>query len=267
MSFQPIIPTGGLVGWAFLNRTLERQTAAFDASAEVVRDVDYFAEKIGGITTAEDLVSDRRLLSVALGAFGLSEDIDNKYFVKKVLQDGSIAGDALANRLADDRYLSMTKAFGFGDFATPRTKLSYFADEIVSLYRERSFEAAVGEQDETLRFALNAKRELSEMASESSSDDTKWFRIMGNAPLREVFETALGLPDSFASLDLDQQLGVFREKAQAQLGDGEISQFSDPENIDKLVQRYLVRAQMEEFQATTAGSVALTLLQSAVLPR
>lgn len=262
MSFQPIIPTGGLVGWAFLNRTLERQTAAFDASADITRDVDYFAEKIPRIDTAEQLVSDRRLLSVALGAFGLSDDIDNKYFVKKVLEDGSLASDALANRLADDRYLSMTKAFGFGDYDVPRTKLSTFSDEIVSLYRERSFEVAVGEQNESLRFALNAQRELAEIASEGSSDDTKWYRIMGNEPLRVVFETALGLPSSFASLDLDQQLSGFREKSRNQLGDGEISQFSDPEQIDQLVQRYLVRNQLAEIQTTSAGSIALTLLQS-----
>ncbi len=262
MSYQPIIPTGGLVGWAFLNRTLERQTAAFDASADVTRGVDYFAEKIGGIETAEQLVSDRRLLSVALGAFGLSDDIDNKYFVRKVLEDGSLASDALANRLADDRYLSMTKAFGFGDYDVPRTKLSTFSDEIVSLYRERSFEVAVGEQNESLRFALNAQRELAEIAEDGSSDDTKWYRIMGNEPLREVFETALGLPDSFAALDLDLQLSGFREKSRAQLGGGEISQFSDPEQIDKLVQRYLVRAQLAEIQTTSAGSIALTLLQS-----
>lgn len=261
MGFQPVIPLSGLVGWKFLERTLERQTNAFDASPDIRRDTDYFAEKIGEIDTAEQLVSDRRLLRVALGAFGLQDDIDNKYFIRRMLEDGTLKGDALANRMADDRYKNLSKAFGFGDFNTPRTKLSDFASEIVSAYRERSFEVAVGAQDDNLRLALNASRELGDIAGDSGAADTKWFRIMGNAPLRAVFETALGLPKGFGQLDLDQQLTVFRDKAARQLGDGEIDQFTDPEKVEKLVQRFLVRAQVSEVQTVSNGAIALTLLQ------
>lgn len=263
MAFRPVLPFGGLVGWNFLNRTLDRQTAAFVASAEVQSDTAYFAEKIGGIETADQLVSDRRLLGVALGAFGLQDDIDNRYFVKRMLEDGTLKADALANRMADDRYKQLSKAFGFGDFGVPRTRLSYFADEIIGLYEQRSFEVAVGEQDESLRLALNAKRELAAIAGEAGSDDTRWFRVMGNAPLRQVFETAFGLPAGFGQLDLDQQLGVFREKAERQLGHGEISQFGDVAAVEKLVQRYLVRAQSADIQATQTAAIALALLQSA----
>lgn len=263
MAFQPVIPMGGLVGWSFLNRTLERQSAAFEASSEVKRDTTYFAEKIGEIDTAEELVSDRRLLGVALGAFGLQDDVDNRFFVRKMLEEGTISPDSFANRMADERYKAFSKTFGFGDFSTPRTKLSYFADEIIGLYEQRSFEVAVGQQDENLRLALNATRELAELAADGDTDDTMWFRVMGNKPLRQVFETAFGLPAGFGQLDLDQQLETFRDKAERQLGDGEISQFADEAAVENLVQRFLVRAQLAETQGTVEGSIALTLLQSA----
>ena len=265
MAFQPVIPFGGLVGWAFLNRTLDRQTAAFDASADIARDTDYFAARIGDIDTAEQLVNDRRLLGVALGAFGLQDDIGNRYFVRRMLEDGTIKADALANRMADDRYKQLSKAFGFGDFSVPRTKLSYFADEIVAQYRERAFEVAVGEQDDNLRLALNAARELPAIAAANGSDDTKWFRIMGNAPLRQLVETAFGLPKSFGQIDLDQQLSVLRDKAERQLGEGEISQFSDPDAVEKLIRRFLARAQAAEVQTASDGAIALTLLQNAAV--
>lgn len=266
MAFQPVIPFGGLVGWAFLNRTLENQAAAFDNSGEIKRDTDYFLANIGKIDTAEQLVNHRRLLSVALGAFGLQEDIDNKYFVRRILEDGTINADALANRMSDDRYLQFSKAFGFGDFGTPRTKLSTFANEILAQYQERSFEVAVGAQNDDLRLALNTKRELADIAAEDSSDDTKWFRIMGNSPLRQVFETALGLPDSFAQIDLNQQLDVFRDKAEQQLGISDLSQFNDPDRVENLIQRFLARAQIAETATASNGAVALTLLQSAAIP-
>lgn len=263
MAYQPVIPASGLVGWAFLKRTLPAQSAAFESAREIRRDTDYFAAKIGAIDTAEQLVSDRRLLGVALGAFGLQDDINNRFFVRKMLEEGTLKADAFANRMADERYKAFSKAFGFGDFDVPRTKLSYFADEIITLYEQRSFEVAVGRQDENLRLALNARRELAAIAASSGSDKTKWFRVMGNAPLRKVFETAFGLPSGFGQLDLDQQVGVFRDKAARQMGQSEIGQFSDPAAVEKLVQRFLVRAEAAQSARVSAGTIALTLLQSA----
>ena len=263
MSFAPVIPFGGYAGWKFLARTGAAQKEAFLASPALQRDEAYFREKIGSIRTAEDLVADRRLLSVALGAFGLGEDIGNKYFIRKVLEDGTLNADALANKLADKRYLEFSGAFGFGDFAVPRTQLSDFADRILAAYETRSFEAAVGETNDEMRLAMNAERELGTLAARSISGDAKWFTIMGSAPLREVFQTAFGLPSSFASIDLDQQLLVMKDRAERFLGSADIGQFSDPGKIEDLVRLYLLREETDAAIGYTAQSAALTLLQSA----
>ena len=262
MSFQPVIPSGGLVGWRFLERTMPTQLATFSKGVQIVRDTDYFAANIGKIDTAEDLVSDRRLLRVALGAFGLQDDIDNRFFIRKVLEDGTLDPDALSNRLADDRYKSLSKAFGFGDFPVPNTKLSDFGARVVAQYRAQSFELAVGAQDNSMRLALNAQRQLPEIAGEQSSESTKWFRVMGTAPLREVFETALGLPKGFGQIDLDQQLAVFRDKARRQLGIESFADLADPAIREKLIQRFLLRAQVAESTALGSSTVALNLLQA-----
>lgn len=264
MSFTPVVPVGGYAGWTFLARTREAQKQAFVASASQQRDEAYFRAKIGGISTAEELVADRRLLSVALGAFGLEADIDSKYFIRKVLEDGTLDPDALANKLADKRYLEFSKAFGFGDYATPRTKLSDFADAILEGYKTRSFEAAVGDQSDEMRLALNAQRELATLAGRSLTDDARWFSVMGSAPLREVFQTALGLPSAFAAIDLDQQLATFRDRAESVLGASEISMFGDPGKIEELIRVFLVRAEAQSSATVySAQSTALTLLQSA----
>jgi hypothetical protein len=264
MSYTPAIPLGGYAGWAFLTRTRAAQMEAFVASPTLQRDEAYFRDRIGGISTAEDLVADRRLLSVALGAFGLESDIANKYFIRKVLEDGTLDPDALANKLADKRYLEFSKAFGFGDYTTPRTKLSDFADTILEGYRTRSFEAAVGEQSDQMRLALNAQRELATLAGRSLTDDARWFSVMGSAPLREVFQTALGLPSAFAAIDLDQQLATFRDRAESVLGSSEISMFSDPGKIEELIRVFVVRAEAQSNSTVySAQSTALTLLQSA----
>lgn len=263
MAFQPVIPSNGLVGWRFLEQTRPAQEAAFRASPAIQRDTEYFKERIGRVDTAAELVSDRRLLTVALGAFGLQDDMNNRYFVQRMLEDGTIKPDALANRMADDRYKSFSRAFGFGDFAVPRNKLSDFADEIVNRYLSKSFQVAVGDQQEDMRLALNAQSELPRIAGESGTNDTKWFRVMGNAPLRKVFEVALGLPGSFGQIDLDKQLEILRDKSERQFGTGEIDEIANPKLLDRVIQRFLVRSQLDTGPTTIAGSVALTLLQSA----
>ena len=265
MSFVPAIPLSGYAGWTFLNRTMSAQTNALTSTAQFKRDEDYFRANIGKINTAEDLVKDRRLLSVALTAFGLENDINNKFFIQKVLQDGTLKPDALANRLADKQYQKLSNAFGFGNFKTPRSKLSDFADKILSQYRARQFENAVGTQNNDYRLALNLQRELPEIAAKKSgSDDAKWFTVMGNTPLRKVFQTALGLPASTATLDLDQQLSIFKSRAKSQFGSETISQFADPAVMDKLLKSFLLRSEMEGIASSGNRSSALSLMQQIV---
>ncbi|MGB4827884.1 MAG: DUF1217 domain-containing protein [Paracoccaceae bacterium] len=262
MTFQPVIPFGGFAGWAFLKRTMTTQQAALQASSTNQRDEAYFREKIGKIETADDLVSDRRLLRVALTAYGLEGDINNKAFIRKVLEDGTLKEGALSGRLANKQYEKFSAAFGFGDFSVPRSQLSDFADKTLALYQARQFESAVGEQNNGFRLALNTERELGSLAAKSGSEDTKWFTVMGNAPLRQTFQTALGLPSSFASIDLDQQLSVLKSRAESLFGDDSISQFTDPDKMTKLVRTYLARSEISNIASPTASaSVALQLLR------
>jgi hypothetical protein len=265
MSFVPAIPFNGYAGWTFLNRTMASQTATMNATSQNKRDEDYFRANIGKIDTAEQLVNDRRLLKVALGAFGLDNDINNKFFIQKVLSDGTLKTDALSNRLADKQYQKLSSAFGFGDFSVPRNKISDFADKIITQYRTRQFELAVGTQNGDFRVALNLQRELPELAAKTnSSENAKWFTIMGNKPLRTAFQTALGLPTSTATLDLDLQLSVFKSRAKAQFGSDTVSQFADPATMDKLTKRFLLRSEMDAFSASGSGNTAVTLMQQAI---
>lgn len=263
MTFAPVVPFGGYAGWTFLARTRDAQMRAFVAGPALRRDEAYFREKIGSVRTAEALVADRRLLSVALGAFGLSGDVGNKYFIRKVLENGTLDPGALANKLADKRYLEFSRAFGFGDFATPRTQLSDFADGILAAYETRRFEEAVGDANDQMRLAMNAERELGKLAARTISADAKWFTVMGSPPLRQVFQTALGLPAAFASIDLDQQLSVMKDRAERFLGSDDVAQFADPGQIERLVRLFLLRTETQGNSGYPSQAGALVLLQSA----
>lgn len=431
--FTPIIPSSGLTGWRFLQRTYDSQLENFSNSSQITRSADYFRENIGNVKTAEDLTSDRRLLEVALGAFGIQDDIDNRFFIQKILEEGTTADDSLANRFSDNRYQDFSKAFGLGPGEDRQIGTQGFAEDILSKFQANSFEVSAGEQDDSMRIALYAQRVLGDMASppqkseerlaaeaiaeavsefassveeeteyferniasvESADDllddprllkialgafgleedyeaitsfeptaetpvsverekikqvleegsisvvaraneldnpayaelsrafgfgiaeelrandfgfasvivdlyieenfeipdgvsydkpvivtngsfeleafrtddisnDAKWFTIMGEPPLRSLFETALNLPSEFGQIDIEQQLSVFKERAQSVFGSDQVNQFSDPETLDKLITQYVVRAQLASFNSgASSASIALTLLQS-----
>lgn len=262
MTFQPVVPFGGFAGWQFLQRTMEAQRDAFDASPVRQRDVDYFRENIGSVGSAEELVSDRRLLTVALGAFGLDDDINNRFFIRTVLEEGTASREALANRLSDTRYRTFSAAFGFGQGSLPSTLRTGFGDEIASAFLARQFEVGVGETNQTLRLALTLERELPEIADRSLANDTKWLTIMGNPPLRSIFETALGLPQSFGALDIDRQLEDLKSRSARAFGTSDVSALSQGEESEDLMRTFLARAQLQESGATafTPASAALTLL-------
>ena len=225
-------------------------------SPELQRDADYFRAKIGKIDTADQLVADRRLLRISLEAYGLEADLDSRAFIKKVLADGTLKTGALAMKLADPRYKALTEAFGFGDFPVPNTKLSDFSDKLLARWQERRFETAVGQQNGDLRLALNARREIGLLAASTSTDTTKWLKLIGTPPLRTVMQKALGLPDSFAALDIDKQVTMLRDRASRTFGGSEISQFTNPDKVEDLIRRFLIRSDL----ATQPASGALTIL-------
>ena len=260
MTFQPVIPLTGYTGWRFLTRTLDQQQQAYTQSAPVARATTYFRENIAKARTVDDLMADRRLLEVALGAFGLSGDINNTAFIRKVLSEGTLNEDAFANRLADKRYAALARTFGFGDLGA-RTGLPRFPDQIIARFETQRFQEAVGQQNGDMRLALGLSQGLTEVLDSSSSDTARWFAMMGNAPLRKVFETAFGLPSSFGRIDLDQQLEGFRSRAQSLFGTDKLADFTDPAIQEKMIRLFLVRSELQTTSATSSASIVLSLLR------
>lgn len=262
MSFQPLLPLGGYAGWRFLSSSLDAQVARHAKDPAQARDIAYFRDTIATVTTAADLVSDFRLLRVALGAFGLQDDLPNRAFIRKVLEEPVSDDGALVNRLADKRYRAFSEAFGFDGPLPPRTALPSFAGSILARHERQSFELAVGEQSEDMRLALTAQRELPELAARGLSDTTGWLSVLGNAPLRKVFETAFGLPAAVGTLDLDRQVKAFRQGAERVLGTPDFAAFSDPDHVEGLIRSFTFRAEAAAGPSPlTPGYAALTLLR------
>jgi hypothetical protein len=262
VTFAPVVPFGGVGGWNFLERTRARQEEAFQSSPALSRRTADFAERIGQARSAEQLVGDRRLLEVALGAFGLEGDIQNRFFIRKVLEEGTTSRTALANRLTDKRYLALAETFAYGDRPGGNVGRAGFAAEVIARYRERQFEAAVGQGNPDMRLVLGMRREIGEIADRRLSNDGMWFTAMASPPVRAVFERALRLPAQVGALDIDRQLALFKERAAARLGTSEFSQFATEQGQERLRRAFLTAPGAPGLAVGLRGAGALALLSA-----
>ncbi|EIE51598.1 hypothetical protein C357_08061 [Citreicella sp. 357] len=392
-----MIAGAGLVGWQMLQSTMQSQRSSFDQSAEIARETTYFKEKIGTISSAEELVDDRRLLSVALAAFGMSDEIDSKYLIQRIIEEGADDNNSIANKLGDSRYITLAQAFdfqeimnykteeaGFGDpifaayeermmveleetLASPEyandpvssalfrlqvesniseqrdhfltniasvksvedlldnydlksvvlkafdledransttllkrvlsenptktgalstvlgdpnmvalaetfafydvetktvLETENFAENIVNEYKWQQFKSAVDEVDSSIGAALQFQKSIPDLSSSGISENAKWYSVLGSTVMREVFETALGLPSGFSQIDIDKQLEIIKEKADQRFG---ISTFSDLENensMNKIIHGYLLQDQLAQGSAFGSQHIAMTLLST-----
>ena len=89
----------------------------------VKRDSDYFLKTIGNIKSIDAFLVNDRVYRYAMKAFGLSDMIYAKAFVRKVLTDGIDSNRSFANQLADPRFRDLAATFNFKSFGTATTSL------------------------------------------------------------------------------------------------------------------------------------------------
>lgn len=265
MSFQPIVPMGGLAGLRLVDRTYERQFEIFSRDPELDRNIAAFRERSAGLTDAASFVRDTEVLRVALGAYGLDDELPKRAFIRKVLEEGTLDPRSFANRLVDPAWRKLAGALGFGDLG-PRLNTEAARERMVEAYRVRQFERAVGESDVNIRLALNFRREIATIATDPRADRVGWLRILGSEPLRTVVAGALNLPDQVAGLDLDAQRAALEDRAARILGSRSPAIFRDGEIVEEVLQRFLLRASLGDGPTrTTPGSTALDLLNASGL--
>lgn len=260
MPYSPVIAGTGLNAWRFLKASEETQTAIFDRSPDIERDIEYFTENISEVSNLDDLMSDRRLLKVALGAFSLGDEINKGAFVRKVLEDGTETTSAFAVRLNNPDYLELAKTFAVGDDGSVSVSSSQIAD-MVDKYKTKEYEVAVGNVDNNMRLALNFERSIAELASAELSEDAGWFKAMASVPIRTVLEGAFNLPTGFSQLDIDRQKEILSDKSNALFGGKTVDIFKDPEVIDQTIRRFLLTEQLNSGpSSSTPGFAAISIL-------
>jgi len=189
----------------------------------VSRDVEYYLENIGNVDTIEDLTSDYRLFSFAMKAHGLSDMTYAKAFMEKVLEEGIDDDNAFANTLSDKRYAEFAKTFNFKSFGEATTSFTKTQQGVVDKYLRQTLEEQAGDENQGVRLALYFERKADTIEN--------FYQILADPALSQVVRTTLGLPESFATVDIDKQVELISDRI-------DLETLADPDKLDKLLERF-----------------------------
>jgi Protein of unknown function (DUF1217) len=207
---------------AFLavSRNLSRYQAMTAAEPAVKTATAYYEANIGSVKSIGDLVGNYRLLSYALNAYGLGDQIDAKGLITKVLEGGVSNPRSLAHTLPNSQWKAFAAAFNFVDSgATPPSSASTVATT-TSDYVEQQLESDQGDQDVGAQLALYFQRVAPTVTSEIG--------ILADPNLLQVAATNMGLPPAAAA---DLQPKTLSELMS-------LSDLKDPAKLAQLTERF-----------------------------
>ena len=175
-----------------IEKNLAHYQKMIASQSSVKNATTYYSDNIGKVTSVKGLVNNYRLLSYALTAYGLGDQVNNKALVTKVLQEGTTSAKALANTLSNPNWKTFAEAFSYltdGESASSSQISTTESD-----YVEQKLETQEGKQDVGVQLALYFKRVAPTVSSSMN--------ILGDENLLEVFQTIFGIKlNSGASVD------------------------------------------------------------------
>jgi hypothetical protein len=243
------------------NRNTIRNEAEAEAAASapraraktpplIQRDIDYFRENIGKVSSPEELLEDERLYRFALSAFDLESQIPSRALVKKVLEEGVRDDDALANQLVDQKWKTFARAFAFAEVGDRNVRNGSFVDGVVERYTRVKLESDAGEDNLGVRLAAYFDRK--------AQNFTSWFSVLADKALREVVFTAFDLPNEMQQTNPDKLVSIFESRM-------DIEDLSDPEKRAKFIERFTLMYDIRNGGPGGAGSSLLALYNVAPL--
>ena len=111
-----------IASYQLIAKNMARSLAQTAKKPEVSRDTTYYLEHIRDVKIDRRVRRDYRLFSYAMKAYGLSDMVYAKAFLRKVLTEGISSASSFANKLVDTRYREFAAAFNFASLGEQATQ-------------------------------------------------------------------------------------------------------------------------------------------------
>ncbi|MBN9887116.1 DUF1217 domain-containing protein [Salipiger abyssi] len=233
-----------LVALKLVDATEDKEQALLREEPEHARAIEHFLENISDVESVDDLMGDYELYSFVMKAYDLEDQIFGKAMMEKVLKSNIEEPDALINRLTDPRFKELYNAMGFGTDGEGNinTALRSWRNRVVDKYIDTQYVNDKTDENEALGTVLEFRRKADEIETA--------FDILKDPEMSEFFRTILGLPAQMASLDIDRQAEMLTDRF-------DLKTLKDPEEVEKLVRKYVAISDANSDFTSTNGAVQI----------
>jgi hypothetical protein len=211
----------------------------------------YYAANIGKVTSIQDFVSNYRLLSYALDAYGLGDQVNSKALVTQVLEGGVSSSKSLANTLSDPNWAKFAAAFNFVGQGASSVSTSSAIQTTTSDYVEQKLESDEGQQNPGVQLALYFQRVAPTVST--------GYGIMGDENLLDVVQTIFGLPPETAGTDIAAEASVISKLVPT-------STLQDPTKLQQLTERFTAMYDSTYGPGSTATPLTVVSDSSSATP-
>jgi len=215
-------------------------------AAHVQGETDYYLANVTKLKSIDDLMADKRLLNYALSAFGLDPQKEDPARIRTLLEGGIRDPESPANKLDNKAYAAFVAAFNFEQYGEDATTYVAAGQVTVDKYMRQTLEEDAGQTNEGVRLALYFQRKAPGL--------TDWYQVLADKALSQVARIAFGMPDSFASADIDKQVKLFEQKF-------DIADFADAGKLDKFMTRFTTMYEIRNPSSTATTSVSVLFSQ------
>lgn len=215
-------------------------------SEAVQAETNYYLANIVKVKSVDEFMGNDRLLSYALKAYGFNpaeEDLDK---IREFLEGGVSDPDSPVNKQDNVSYKAFVSAFNFQALGEATTTYSQPQQLAVDKYVRQTLEENAGEQNEGVQLALYFERKAPSI--------TSFYNVLADKALTQVVYTALGLPDSFATADLDRQVAYLESKL-------DIEDFQDPEKLGTFLKRFTAMWDISNTTSSTSSPASVLFSQ------
>ena len=206
-----------------VTQNLARYHAMTAAEPAVKSATAYYDANIGKVASVRGLVGNYRLLSYALDAYGLGDQVHNTALIEKVLEGGVSNTKSLANTLTDSRWKAFATAFDFVGKGASSVSAASAVKTTTGDYVEQQLESDQGAQDIGVQLALYFQRVAPTLSNE--------YGVLADPNLLEVAQTIFGMSPSTSATDIDAQAHTLSKLMP-------LSDLQDPKKLQHLTERF-----------------------------
>jgi Protein of unknown function (DUF1217) len=206
-----------------VTQNLARYKAMTAAEPAVKTATAYYNANIGKVTSVQDFVGNYRLLSYALNAYGLGDQINATGLITKVLEGGVSNPKSLANTLSDSRWKAFAAAFDFVGKGASSISSANAVQTTTSDYVQQQLESHQGAQDVGVQLALYFQRVAPTVTNE--------YAILADPNLLQAAQTIFGLSPATSATNVDAQALALSKMMP-------LSDLQDPTKLKQLTERF-----------------------------